>query len=97
MGFRVGTHPLLRNKDDIPAFLEIQKAKFEELKALDVDTEHKMHPGKFMEIIMTCAGRFLRNESQTYIKQLNTQQPFAFEQLKAYRIYLRGQQLPDAH
>jgi hypothetical protein len=39
MGFRVGTHPLLKTKDDIPAFLEIQKAKFEELKALDVDTE----------------------------------------------------------
>jgi hypothetical protein len=84
LGFRVGTHPLLRNKDDIPAFLEIQKAKFEELKALDVDTEHKMHPGKFMEIIMTCVGRSLRAESQTYTKQLNTQQPpFTFEQLQA--------------
>jgi hypothetical protein len=57
LGFRVGAHPLLRNKDYIPAFLEIQKAKFEELKALDVDTEHKMHPGKFMEIIMTSASR----------------------------------------
>ena len=39
LDFQYGAHPLLKNKHDIPAFLEIQKAKFEELKALDVDTE----------------------------------------------------------
>ena len=82
-GFGVGTHPLLKIKDDIPAFLETQKAKFDELKALDVDTEHKMHPVKFIDIIMQCVGKYMRNEAQTYIRQLNTMQPFAFEQLQA--------------
>jgi hypothetical protein len=52
LDFQSGTHPLLKNQHDIPAFLETQKAKFEELKALDVDTEHKMHPLIFMEIII---------------------------------------------
>jgi hypothetical protein len=58
LGFQYGTHPLLKNKHDIPAFLEVQKAKFEELKALDVDKEHKMHPVKFIDAIMQL-GPFL--------------------------------------
>ena len=63
--------------------IEVQKAKFEELKALDVDTEYKMDPVKFIDVIMTCVGKYLRTEAQTYMRQLNTQQPFTFEQLQA--------------
>jgi hypothetical protein len=82
-GFRVGVHPLLMNKDDIPAFLELQKAKFEELNALNVDTEWKMHPDRSMEIIMMCVGKYLKTEADTYMRMLNTQQQFTFEQLQA--------------
>ena len=63
LDFQVGTHPLLKNQHDFPAFLEIQKAKFEELKALEVDTEFKMHPLTFMKVIMLCVGPYIHEAS----------------------------------
>ena len=48
-----------------------------------MDTEYKMHPVKFIDVIMTCVGKYMRTEAQTYMRQLNTQQPFTFEQLQA--------------
>ena len=78
-----GTHPLVKNMHDIPAFLEIQKAKFEELKALAVDTEFKMHSTTFMRIIMTCVGTYMTEQAAAYIKRLNTANPYTFEELQA--------------
>jgi hypothetical protein len=89
-GFRVGTHPLLMNKDDIPAFLELQKADFEELKALKVDTEWTMHPDRSMEITMMCVEKYLKTEAGTYIRMLHTQQQFAVEQLQAIASTYEG-------
>jgi hypothetical protein len=63
-----------------------------------VDTEWKMHPDRFMEIIMMCVGKYLKTEAGTYIRMLNTQQQFAFARATAgHRIYLRGQLLSDPH
>jgi hypothetical protein len=83
LDFQVGTHPLLKNQHDIPAFLEIQKEKFEELGALEVDTEFKMHPLTFIKVIMLCAGPYMKPQAEAYFKQLNTTEPYTFEKLQA--------------